>query len=71
MQDDITDGVYYLIEQGIADKDRIAILVQVMVIDNGWSYVSDYMHQALIMLGVDLELLQKIQTEIQEDLDII
>ena len=25
MQDDITDGVYYLIEQGIADKDRIAI----------------------------------------------
>lgn len=25
MQDDITDGVYWLIEQGIADPDRIAI----------------------------------------------
>ena len=25
MQDDITDGVQYLIDQGIADKDRIAI----------------------------------------------
>jgi dipeptidyl aminopeptidase/acylaminoacyl peptidase len=25
MQDDITDGVNWLIEQGIADKDRIAI----------------------------------------------
>lgn len=30
MQDDITDGVYWLIDQGIADKDRIAIF--------GWSY---------------------------------
>jgi dipeptidyl aminopeptidase/acylaminoacyl peptidase len=30
MQDDITDGVNWLIDQGIADKDRIAIF--------GWSY---------------------------------
>ena len=30
MQDDITDGVYWLINQGIADKDRIVIF--------GWSY---------------------------------
>ena len=30
MQDDITDGVNWLIEQGIADKDRIAIF--------GWSF---------------------------------
>ncbi len=25
MQDDVTDGVHYLIEQGIADKDKVAI----------------------------------------------
>ncbi|MBN1826575.1 MAG: S9 family peptidase [Candidatus Eisenbacteria bacterium] len=30
MQDDITDGVHWLIDQGIADPDRIAIL--------GWSF---------------------------------
>jgi dipeptidyl aminopeptidase/acylaminoacyl peptidase len=30
MQDDITDAVHWLIDQGIADKDRIAIF--------GWSY---------------------------------
>lgn len=63
MQDDITDGVYYLIEQGIADKDRIAIFgasyggYATMA---GLTFTPDLYAAGINYVGVvDLELLQE------------
>ena len=63
MQDDITDGVYYLIEQGVADKDRIAIFgasyggYATMA---GLTFTPDLYAAGINYVGVvDLELLQE------------
>ena len=63
MQDDITDGVYHLIEQGIADKDRIAIFgasyggYATMA---GLTFTPDLYAAGINYVGVvDLELLQE------------
>ena len=63
MQDDITDGVYYLIEQGIADPDRIAIFggsyggYATMA---GLAFTPDLYAAGINFVGVvDLELLQE------------
>ena len=63
MQDDITDGVYYLIEQGIADPDRVAIFggsyggYATMA---GLTFTPDLYAAGINFVGVvDLELLQE------------
>ena len=63
MQDDITDGVNYLIEQGVADPDRIAIFggsyggYATMA---GLAFTPDLYAAGINFVGVvDLELLQE------------